>query len=220
MTVAQRDSHPGSGNDPTRGWTPGRGIRDQYPLHVPLALLAEGPLHIRLGLYEFATGRRLPIVHSGGEVTDFVELPVDLCLQGESLPSLTELGLEFGGLLALTGYSVEPLTTQPGGHLTVVLRWEAREAVGEDYTVFAQLLREGDQIWGQYDHVPRNGQSPTSTWHAGLVVMDEFALPVFPDAPQDTYELIVGLYQSATIERLRLADGTDFAVLGRILVGQ
>jgi hypothetical protein len=218
VIVSQRDSYPGSGNDPTRGWTPGRAMRDHFPLQVPLALLAQGPLRIRLGLYEFATGQRLSIVHSAEEATDFVELPVALSSQGLAPPVLTDLDLEFGGVIALTGYSVEPLTIQPGDQLRVSLRWQAREDVNEDYTVFAQLLREGDQIWGQYDHVPGDGQSPTSKWDGGLAVMDEFALPVFPGAPQDTYELIVGLYRSTTVERLRLADGTDRAVLGRIVV--
>ena len=113
---------------------------------------------------------------------------------------------------------MEPLVARPGDTLQVTLRWQALHTLDNAYTVMVQLIRERAQIWGQNDHVPRGGQSPTQTWTAGQVVTDQFGLPISPDAPEDSYELVVGLYDSATIKRLKLPDGTDFVVLGKVEV--
>ncbi len=216
VTITQRDSYPGAGNDPTRNWKAGQGMRDVYPLDVPATLLAEGPCRIRVGLYDYPTGQRLPIYRAGSKVADFTELPVELELEGESAAALHEVHFEFGGQIALTGYSVEPIVAQPGDSLRVILRWQALKTLDENYTVFVHLMRTGTQIWGQNDHVPRDGQSLTSTWTAGQVVTDKSDLRISQDAPHDSYELVVGLYESATIKRLSLPDGLDFVVLGKI----
>jgi hypothetical protein len=99
------------------------------------------------------------------------------------------------------------------------LRWQALQPLHDNYTVFVHLMRTGAQIWAQDDHVPEDGRAPTSTWTAGQVVTDAFDLRVSPDAPLDSYQLIVGLYDSATVKRLKLPSGTDFVVLGQIEVG-
>ena len=113
---------------------------------------------------------------------------------------------------------MEPLVVQPGDTLHVTLRWQALHALDDSYTVMVQLIREGTQIWGQNDHVPRGGQSPTDTWTADQVVTDKFELAISPDAPPDSYDLVVGIYHSATIKRLKLPDGIDFVVLGKVEV--
>jgi len=218
VTVAQRDSYPGAGNNPTRDWKVGESIRDVYPLDIPPTLLAEAPLRIRLGFYDYTTGQRLPIDRQGSQAADSVELPVQLGLERLPSTALHELNYEFGSSIALTGFSVDPLVARPGDTLRLTLRWQALKTLSDDYTVFVHLMRTGAQIWARNDHVPGNGQSPTSTWTAGQAVADEFDLRVSPDAPEDSYELIVGLYESATIERLSLPTGLDFVVLGKIAV--
>jgi hypothetical protein len=50
-------------------------------------------------------------------------------------------------------------------------------------------------------------------------VTDRFELKVSPDAPEDVYELIVGLYNSETIKRLYVPSGVNTVVLGKIQVG-
>jgi len=220
VTITQRDSYPGAGNDPTRSWRAGQCIQDTYPLDVPVTLLAEGPCRIRVGLYDYATMQRLPVYKAGRKTTDFVELPVELELESQPFTKLNELYYDFEGLIALTGYAVEPIVAQPGDTLQMILRWQALQTLHEDYTVFVHLMRSDAQIWAQNDHVPRNGQSPTSTWLEGQVVTDRFELHISPDAPVDRYELLVGLYESKTIKRLKLSNGLDFVVLGKIDVQQ
>ena len=218
VTIAQRDSYPGAGSDPTRDWKVGWAMRDVCPLDVPAPLLAQGPYRIRVGLYDYASRQRLPVMRSESGLADFVERPVELSLEGESPATLHEVYFDFGGQIVLTGYSVQPIAARPGDTLKLVLRWQALKTLDEDYTVFAHLMREGAQIWGQCDHVPMDGRSPTSSWAAGQIVSDKFDLRISPDAPDDSYELVVGLYESATVTRLSLPNGLDFVVLGKIEV--
>jgi hypothetical protein len=217
VIIAQCDTYPGSGNDPTSGWTPGEAIRDRYPLDVPTVVLAQAPFRVRVGLYDAATGQRVPAVGSDGTTVESVELPLELGLRQDSVADLGA-DLKFAGIISLTDYSVEPLVIEAGGSLKIVFRWEALQDVKKDNKVFAQLLRAGDQIWGQSDHVPVRGLAPTRTWKAGQVIVDEFQLSVSPDAPADVYDLVVGLYDSATVDRLELPDRTDTLRLGRIVV--
>ncbi len=216
VTLAQRDSWPGAGNDPTSTWQLGQARRDVYPLDVPASLLARGPCRIRVGLYDYVSGQRLPAYSKDEAAIDPVVLPAELALEEGTAFALQDLHLEFDGKMALTGYAVQPIVAHPGDRLQITLRWQALSASREDYTAFVQLLRGNDQIWGQSDHALRSGEAPTSLWSADQVVTETFELPIGADAPEDSYRLVVGLYHSATVQRLKLPDGPDFWVLGQI----
>jgi hypothetical protein len=220
VTIAQYDSYPGAGNNPTRDWEPGQAIGDPYPLDIPLTLLARGPVRVRVGMYDHATGERLPVTSPASGARDYVELPVELGLPEQGTEALQDVRFEFGGQIALTGFLTGRIAAQPGDPLRIALRWEALEPQRDDYTVFVHLMRAGDQIWAQSDHVPDNGASPTSTWTTGQVVTDIFDLQISPDAPEDSYDLVVGLYESKTVTRLALPTGVDFVVLGKIEVSR
>ena len=67
--VAQHDSEPGLGQFPTSGWLPGEFVKDSHPLTFDpekVARLKE----VWVGLYDSASGRRLPVVSSGGTILD------------------------------------------------------------------------------------------------------------------------------------------------------
>ncbi len=69
QVVAQRDLPPQAGAAPTTTWLPGEIVTDPYTLSLP-ADLQPGSYRLITGLYNAATGQRLP-ASSGG---DFVEL--------------------------------------------------------------------------------------------------------------------------------------------------
>jgi len=220
VIIAQRDSYPGGGNDPTRNWTVGKTLHDVYPLDVPATLLAQGPCRIRIGVYDYPSGQRLMVQNSQGERADFAMLPTEVRLHTGDLSAMQDVHYSFGDGIALTGYAVEPIATVPGGTLRVTLRWQALQTLHDNCTVFVHLMRTGAQIWAQDDHWPLQGDAPTSTWTAGQIVTETFDLKVSPDAPSDSYQLIVGLYHSVTVTRLKLASGLDYVVLGQIDVRQ
>jgi len=220
VTIAQYDSYPGAGNNPTRDWQPGMAIADTYPVDIPPTLLAQAPVRVHVGMYDYTTGKRLRVSSPASSTADHIELPLELELPQQEPAALQEIRFDFGGQIALTGFLTGRIAAQPGDPLRIALRWEALQSLSEDYTVFVHLVRAGDQIWGQSDHVPDSGASPTSTWTTGQVVMDIFDLQISPDAPEDNYDLVVGLYESRTVKRLALPSGVDFVVLGKIDVSQ
>ena len=59
-SLAQRDTYPGRGNYPTHFWDRGRAFVDTYRLYLPAELPATTG-YIVLGLYDEATGERLPV---------------------------------------------------------------------------------------------------------------------------------------------------------------
>ncbi len=61
----QVDRAPGDGQRPTSGWLPGEVLLDRYA--VPLEVGApSGVYRVEVGLYEAATGRRLPVKDANG----------------------------------------------------------------------------------------------------------------------------------------------------------
>jgi hypothetical protein len=117
----------------------------------------------------------------------------------------------FGEIIELTGYTLSP--TPEGLHVT--LFWEAIDLSQTDYTVFVHLVDAGQQIVGQADAQPMGGQYPTSIWSIGETVVDEHHV----SAPSGEYDLLVGLYQWETMERLPVTLGGERLAGDRLLLG-
>ena len=79
--IAQKDHTPGShlGYPPTE-WRDGDLIYDEHLLQFPSG--AKGPMRIRVGVYDWRTGQRLPVPEGGAPVSDAVELDVGIELSG------------------------------------------------------------------------------------------------------------------------------------------
>jgi hypothetical protein len=71
--VAQRDSEPASGNQPTAEWPAGEPISDKHGLWLPADLPA-GDYEIVLGLYHAETGERLLLDPAAGREADAIPL--------------------------------------------------------------------------------------------------------------------------------------------------
>jgi hypothetical protein len=70
---SQVDSIPQDGGYPTIWWLPGEVIADTHTLELPANLPSGSNLRLIAGLYDPATGARLPVVETGA---DFVDLGV------------------------------------------------------------------------------------------------------------------------------------------------
>ncbi len=64
--VAQRDSMPGDGTLPTTQWTAGPLIDDTHAVPLPLDMPA-GEYRVVIGMYNWQTGERLPVLRPNGE---------------------------------------------------------------------------------------------------------------------------------------------------------
>lgn len=104
----------------------------------------------------------------------------------------------------------------PGGAFAVALCWDTSTAVEADYNVFVHLTDDTGKPVAQHDSPPAGGESPTHTWQPGQPVWDRHGLFLPQEMPQ-RLRLRIGLYDPATGQRLRLANGSDqveIAVLG------
>jgi hypothetical protein len=178
--LAQRDAAPGLGARPTSRWTPGQVVADPYLLALPEAAYAPDRAVWEVGLYDAASGQRLPLA-AGGDNVRFGAVSVE--------PAVEPLRLDFGPL-ALTGYELDRLALAPGEALRVTLHWQGEGPAN----VSVQLVSE------QGDVVAQAGGSLSQ----GVFVL---ALPA--NAPPGAYDLEALVSDPATGETLPLlgADG-------------
>jgi 4-amino-4-deoxy-L-arabinose transferase-like glycosyltransferase len=196
---AQADGPPLQGLQPTTHWLAGETLPDRRALDLPVDL-APGRYRLVVGLYEPASGDRLPVTAAGGgSLGEALTLDyVRVLAPGEAPPSPAQrVDVDLtgdGDAIRLLGYTLSARTAAPGDTLELALYWQALASVSTDYTVFVHLLSPGDEIRGQGDGPPVGGTYPTSFWDPGEIVVDEHQVSVAADAPAGTYRLAVGLY--------------------------
>jgi hypothetical protein len=79
--------------------------------------------------------------------------------------------------------------------------------MGEDYTVFVQLVGGENSRVAERHTYPGLGRFPTSLWPVGQAFCDVYRLHVQDWAPvPELYDLVIGLYNAETSERLACYD--------------
>ncbi len=129
-----------------------------------------------------------------------------------------ELNVTLGSLMTLVGYAGWNIAPTSGEVIQIGLRWRADERMARRYKVSVQLLDAGDQVVAQHDAEPAGGSRPTDGWAPGEEILDNHGLLIPPGTPPGAYRRIVSVYDAETLERLRLADGTDAVNLPPITV--
>ncbi len=120
----------------------------------------------------------------------------------------------FANGLTLLGFAVNQTELGPGDMLRLTLYWQTELKFDENFTVFTQLLTPDGQVVGQFDNPPRGGTYPAALWQPGKVVSDDYLLALAPGVSTDRVQLAVGIYNSATQERIFLAGNqTDYLSL-------
>jgi hypothetical protein len=99
-----------------------------------------------------------------------------------------------------------PLELYPGDELAITLLWQAQSEVEESYVVFVHLLDDSGQFAGQHDGIPLFGTRPTFSWNRGEDLLDRHTMTV-NDVGATTAQLVVGLYEAETVERLSITTG-------------
>jgi hypothetical protein len=193
--LAEHNSYPGQGMNPTRDWAPGI-LRDRLTL-VPAGEL-NGPTEVALAVWAY-DGERPVVARRDGQ-------PVEPPLAARTavrpakpvtIPETTTAPVSFGPAITLRHVSVEPAAGGP----VVDLYWEAGDEPGADYTVFVHLLDAAGNLVAQADGPPNGGLSPTRIWRAGDVIYDRHQFAAGAAIPPGG-RLLVGVYQPDTGERL------------------
>lgn len=231
IVQAQNDSHPARGLRPTSRWLPGEVIADPHRLVIPTGL-APGRITLEVGMYDYASGERLPLTFVSRENGERFELegfadslalssfetPVER--DAEGIPNPTHI--DFGGQIALTGYELKQYTLKPQDTLPVSFWWEALAPMERDYVAFVHLVLPPDAVWAQLDRMPHpapdNQLRPTSTWQVGEVIQDTFMVDIPAAAPPGIYDVAIGWYDKDSFERLPVAFDDSDLVIARVRV--
>ena len=209
--VSQSDqlSRYGTGN--AAAWVPNEIVEDQFDL--PLApALAPSRYQIQVAYGgDYVTVGAVDLLHS--------TLPA---LAPSAIAHLTDA--QVGKQIRLVGYDA-PQVAAAGARLPLTLYWRAAGNVGNDYTVFAQLLDLNKAVAArpQHDTIPGGGLSPTFLWLPGELVADRHDFDLPRDLQPGLYRLIAGMYEYPGLSRLPVVTAAgrepdDVVLLGEIKV--
>lgn len=194
------DRQAWAGAYPTHRWAQDEMVRVSYTLSLP-AGLPPGLYTVRAGWYD-ASVARLATAQGAGSVPLAVVVVADPG-RPQALPPDTLLDGAFENGVHLLGYRLGRET----GSLQLELAWATGRPLGSDYAVFVHLRdRNGaNQAFG--DGPPLDGRWPTSLWPVGYLLTDPHDVPLPPGLPPGDYELVVGLYDPRTTQRVGLTTG-------------
>ncbi len=146
-------------------------------------------------------------VHNGGPFYQVFRVPAGSAPQ---IAPQHPLDVAWRDGLRLIGYDLDKEAYRAGEAIVLTLYWQSAAPTTTDYTAFTHLLGEvnpqtGSPVWAGADHEPGLASYPTSAWAAGEIVLDEFVLYTPANLPAGDYQLQVGFYRLATMQRLDIA---------------
>ena len=112
--------------------------------------------------------------------------------------SANKTSYQLGEQIELVGYTA---VVNDNATLTLDLFWRANQPLNTDYTVFVQVLQNG-QVIAQQDNQPNQNLYPTSAWEPDQIVQDSYTLQLPAPSGQASYQIITGLYEWPSLTRL------------------
>ena len=199
----------------TKGLDIGELLRDNsYELEITEDT-PPGLYRIEVSFYDPATLDHLPVTSANTGETLPDPYLLDYLIIGD-LPQEPTRPLDppadLGGQVALLGADLldgesnpirrNPPAYRPGDTVDLRLFWRALAYMYTDYTAFVHVLGPDGQVVAQHDQRPMNGFLPTSYWPPNQVIADDYAIEIPADAPPGDYQVLVGLYDLETMDRL------------------
>jgi hypothetical protein len=213
LLAADQTVHGGRERLPQEGyrtlyWAPGEIISD--PFGVPVETTAPaGVYYLNIGLYE-QVGQQaisLPLVQDGQPLAA-TSLNIGPIKIGQAATGFTRssanpqypLAQSFGldPNLTLLGYDLKAAPQA----FELTLYWRSEAPLPLDYTVFVHLRDAAGQTVAQKDQPPLQGAYPTSLWDRGEIIADNLLIPMPAELSAGPYQLVVGLYDFQTGNRL------------------
>lgn len=197
QSFGQRDSYHGQGTYPTSFWQPGDIFCDSY--EVAVSREVENPLvvDVSLTLYTFGSGEKILAETATASILDIVPVGQVKLLPTDGPPIETGDAIPLASFdqgLSIVDYHWSSTTVSPGDVITVTVQWLASGPLDDNYTIFAHLLDESDQIVTQSDGLPRNGAYPTNFWGEKEIITDSRSFVIPADSDPGSLTLSTGLY--------------------------
>lgn len=207
---------PGRGNYATSLWQPGDVFRDSYELSLSPSARGRLPSlgQIKVTMYCYPEEEYVLITDSlGAPVGDALYVGRMKWTSASASPAAASgpPAATLGDQLSLRSLAVVNPDPLPGEELVMELVWEVLQPPGRDLTVFAHLLdADGVQVGGN-DLPMTGGFYPSGLWAAGEVITHTHRLPAPANLPGGDYQVVLGVYDPQTGQRLpvRMADGVE-----------
>lgn len=88
---------------------------------------------------------------------------------------------------------------------SITLRWRTLRPSPTRYTTFVHLVAGDKPLVAGVDGEPCGASYPTDAWHEGEVIQYELMLQLPYDLPRGSYAVMIGMYNTATGERLAMS---------------
>jgi glucose/arabinose dehydrogenase len=128
------------------------------------------------------------------------------------------INTDFAENIRLIGYSTNQPLARPGGVAELTLFWQGQQ-IPETTNVFVQVADQENNIVAQADHALYISRDVLTV--DGTMLRDGATLSLPPDLPAGHYQILVGLYNPESSERLALIDdqsGQNAAILAEFVV--
>ncbi|MEM7344302.1 MAG: hypothetical protein AAF485_08655, partial [Chloroflexota bacterium] len=201
-------------------WAKGEVVEDGFTLGLdPNA--PDGLYYLDVGFYLLVgeSPVSLPLIQNGqmGDLTSVTIGPIKVGSQpyqavtNASAPATHNLmDQPFGEPLGLTllGYDSVKVPGDDQNLTTkmrkLILYWRSEDLLDVDYTTFVHIRDSTGKIIAQKDQPPLGGSYPTSLWEVGEIIADEILISLPNELPAGNYEIIVGMYDLTTGQRLSI----------------
>ena len=115
------------------------------------------------------------------------------------------------------GYELSRNEAGRGAKLS--LYWKAIATPLLDYTTFVHVRNAAGETVAQQDRPPLEGAYQTSLWEPGEIIVDELFIPWPAELTAGEYQLVVGMYDPQTGQRLSISDSpADEAMLTSVTI--
>jgi hypothetical protein len=131
-------------------------------------------------------------------------------------PAFVQNGATFAGKLQLNSHWIR----RAGDWFYAVLNWQPLQPIDTDYKVFVHVRDANGNVVFQNDKLPLNALLPMTRWQPGVLLRDAHAMVIPADVPAGTYQVLAGVYDPITGERVRTAQGNDAVTLGEVQVAR
>ena len=132
-------------------------------------------------------------------------LPIALGSEMQERLGRTSAKFAFGARIELIEIKM-PSVAAAGESIAILPIWRARLNLKGDYTVFVHIFDNQRRLVAQTDAPPLGGTYPTRFWLASEIVPDRIEVPLPPGLNAGEYTVVIGLYDSATKDRLSSSD--------------
>jgi hypothetical protein len=193
---------------PSNSWQGGDTWRGQHALRLPPHL--ESGAHT----WQLVLCSGAPVCQPAGEPFELGTLLVHAPDRRFDAPHFAlPVNARLDQVATLLGATLSAGDLRAGDILEVDLVWRAEQETETNLHVFLHLLGPEGTVIAQSDGEPASWTRPTTGWLAGEVIVDERQLLMPAVLAPGDYQLVAGLYEPPSGDRLLLPDGESAATI-------